>query len=141
MVNEIIKLQHRAFRAMGKNEPTAWMDLNLTLAQLKCLHLIYFEGTTNLINLAEALNVTPPNVTVIVNRLVTQELIRREENPKDRRAYILSMTKKGTVLIEGLQESGTKRIVEVLNKLSIKELEALQTGFKALVREVEDKRK
>ncbi len=140
-VHEIIELQHRAVRAMGKNEPNAWMELNLTVAQLKCLHFIYFGGTTNLMKLAKALNVTPSNVTVIVNRLVTQELVTREENPEDRRAYILSMTKKGTALIEGLQESGVKRIVGVLNKLSTKELEALQTGFKALVREVEDQRK
>lgn len=140
-VHEIIELQQRAFRAMGKDEPNAWMELNLTVAQLKCLHFIYFGGTTNLIKLAKALDVTPSNVTVIVNRLVTQELVTREENPEDRRAYILSMTKKGTALIEGLQESGTKRIVEILNKLSTKELAALQTGLKALVRETEDRKK
>ena len=137
LVNEIIELQHRAFRAMGKNDPNAWMELNLTVAQLKCLHFINSGGTTNLIKLAKALEVTPSNVTVIVNRLVTQELVSREENPEDRRAYILSMTKKGTALIEGLQESGIKRIIGVLNRLSTRELEALQTGFKALVSEVE----
>ena len=140
-VHEIIELQQQAFRAMGKSEPNAWMELNLTVAQLKCLHFIYFGGTTNLIKLAKALHVTPSNVTVIVNRLVTQELVTREENPEDRRAYILSMTKKGTALIEGLQESGAKRIVEILNKLSTKELAALQTGLKALVRETEDRKK
>jgi len=140
LVNEIIQLQQRAFRAMGKNEPNAWMELNLTVAQLKCLHFIYFGGTTNLIKLAKALDVTPSNVTVLVNRLVTQELVSREENPEDRRAYMLRMTEKGTALIEGLQESGVKSIVGVLNKLSTRELEALQTGFKALVREVEGQR-
>jgi DNA-binding MarR family transcriptional regulator len=126
---------------MGKNEPNAWMELNLTVAQLKCLHFIYFGGTTNLIKLAKALDVTPSNVTVLVNRLVTQKLVSREENPVDRRAYILSMTEKGTTLIEGLQESGVKHIVGVLNKLSAKELEALKTGYRALVREVENQRK
>ena len=141
MVNEIIEMQHRVFRAMGKNEPKVWMELSLTLAQLKCLHFIYFGGTTNLIKLAKALNVTPPNITVIVNRLVTQGLVSREENPEDRRAYILTMTKKGTDLIEGLRESGVKRIVGILNKLSSKELAALQTGFKALAREAENQRK
>ena len=141
MVNEILELRQRAFRAMGKNERNAWMELNLTIAQLKCLQFIYFGGTTNLIKLAKVLNVTPSNVTVIVNRLVTQELVSREENPEDRRAYILSMTKKGTALVEGLQESGVKRIVGVLNKLSTKELAALLTGSKALVRETEGNKK
>ena len=138
VVNEIMELQHQILRAMGKNEPMAWMGLNLTLAQLKCLHFIYFGGTTNLIKLAKALNVTPPNVTGIINRLVMQGLVKREENPEDRRAYILSVTEKGAALIEGLRESGTKRMVGILNRLSIRELTALQTGFKALARETED---
>lgn len=137
-VNEVIELQHRILRAMGKDEPMAWMELNLTLAQLKCLHFIYFGGTTNLIGLAKALNVTPPNVTGIVNRLVMQELVCREENPEDRRTYILSVTEKGMALIEGLRESGTKRMAGILNKLSTKELTALQTGLKAMARETED---
>ena len=138
MVDEIIELQHQMLRAMGKNEPMAWMELHLTIAQLKCLHFIYFGGTTNLIGLAKALHVTPPNVTGIVNRLVMQELVRREENPEDRRTYILSVTDKGAALVEGLRESGTKRIVGILNQLSTKELTALQTGFKALAREMEN---
>ena len=138
LVNEIMELQHQIVRVMGKNEPMAWMELNLTLAQLKCLHFIYFGGATNLIKLAKALNVTPPNVTGIINRLVMQQLVRREENPEDRRAYILSMTEKGTALIEGLRESGTKRMVGILNRLNARDLTALQTGFKALAREMEN---
>ena len=138
IVGEIIELQHQMLRAMGKNEPMAWMELHLTIAQLKCLHFIYFGGTTNLIGLAKALNVTPPNVTGIVNRLVVQELVRREENPEDRRTYMLSVTDKGAALVEGLRESGTKRLVGILNRLSAKELTALQAGFKALAREMDD---
>ena len=137
LVDEITELQHQILRAMSKNEPMAWMELNLTLAQLKCLHFIYYGGTTNLISLAKALNVTPPNVTGIVNRLVIQDLVNREENPEDRRTYNLSVTDKGTALVEGLRESGTQRIVGILKKLSTKELTALQTGFKALAREMQ----
>jgi DNA-binding MarR family transcriptional regulator len=82
------------------------------------------------------LDVTPPNVTGIVNRLVMQELVHREEDPEDRRAYNVSVTEKGTALIEGLRESGTKRIVEILSRLTTKELTALQIGFRALAREM-----
>jgi DNA-binding MarR family transcriptional regulator len=115
------------------------MELNLTLAQLKCLHFVYFGGKTNLIKLAKALHVTPPNVTGIVNRLVMQGLVHREEDPEDRRAYNVSVTEKGSALIEGLRKSGIKRIVSILNKLSTKELTAMHTGLKALVREMQNR--
>ena len=137
LVDEITELQHQILRTMGRKDRLAWMELNLTVAQLKCLHFIYFGGTTNLIKLAKALNVTPPNITGIVNRLVMQDLVHRKENPEDRRAYVLSVTEKGSALVEGLRESGTKRMVGILNKLSAKELTALQTGLKALHREME----
>jgi DNA-binding MarR family transcriptional regulator len=136
LVNEITELQQQILRTMSKDEPMAWMELHLTLAQLKCLHFIYYGGSTNLIKLAKALDVTPPNVTGIVNRLVMQELVHREEDPEDRRAYNVSVTEKGTALIEGLRESGTKRIVEILSRLTTKELTALQIGFRALAREM-----
>jgi DNA-binding MarR family transcriptional regulator len=137
LVDEITEMQHKIMRTMGREAPLAWMELNLTVAQLKCLHFIYFGGTTNLIKLAKALNVTPPNITGIVNRLVMQELVHRKENPEDRRAYVLSVTPKGSALVEGLRESGTKRMVGILDKLSDKELAALQTGLKALHRQME----
>ena len=136
LVNEITELQQQILHDMSKNEPMPWMELNLTLAQLKCLHFVYYGGSTNLIKLAKALHVTPPNVTGIVNRLVMRELVLRKENPEDRRTYMLSVTQKGKVLIEGLRESGIKHIVGILNRLTARELTALQTGFRALAREM-----
>jgi len=140
LIKEIIQLQHQLMYAMGRDESMVWMELNLTIAQLKSLLFIYFEGTTNFIKLATALGVTPPNVTGIINRLVEQELVTREENPEDRRTFILRATETGKALIEGLRESGINRMAVILGQLSTEELITLDLGLAALVRTVEDNR-
>jgi DNA-binding MarR family transcriptional regulator len=138
LIKEIIQLQHQLMYAMGRDESMVWMELNLTIAQLKSLLFIYFEGTTNCIKLATALRVTPPNVTGIINRLVEQELVTREENPQDRRTSILRATETGKALIEGLRESGINRMAIILGKLSTEDLTTLEIGLTALVRNAED---
>ena len=140
LIEKIIQLQHQLMYAMDKDESMVWMELNLTIAQLKSLLFIYFEGITNFIKLANALGVTPPNVTGIINRLVEQELVTREENPEDRRTFILRATETGKALIEGLRESGINRMAVILGQLSIEELITLETGLTTLVRTVEDNR-
>ena len=137
LIKEIIQLQHQLMYAMGRDESIVWMELNLTIAQLKSLLFIYFEGTTNFIKLATALGVTPPNVTGIINRLVEQELVTREENPEDRRTFILRATDTGKALIESLRESGINRMAVILGQLSAEELTTLETGLTALVKAAE----
>jgi DNA-binding MarR family transcriptional regulator len=48
--------------------------------------------------LASALNIDPPNVTVLVDELESQGLVRRQPHPTDRRAKIVKATRKGKSL-------------------------------------------
>ena len=138
LINSIIQLQHQLILAVDKHDSIAWMELNLTIAQLKSLLFIYFEGTTNFITLATALRVTPPNVTGIINRLVEQKLVSREENPEDRRTFILKVTETGKALIEGLRDHGLNHMASILNLLSTDELATLDKGLAALVSAIGD---
>ena len=105
--------------------PEAWMGLDLTTMQLKSLFYIDFEGSTNFKNLATALGVTPPSVTGIVDRLVDQDLISREENPENRRMQVLKVTDKGKALLEKLMESRRTRVSSMLEGLSLQDLSTL----------------
>jgi len=138
LIDQIIRLQHDLMYALDKNDRIAWMELNLTIAQLKSLLFIYFEGTTNFVKLANALDVTPPNVTGIINRLVEQELVTREENPEDRRTFILRVSKTGKELVDRLHDRGIRRMADILDRLSTEELGHLNKGLTALVKIVAD---
>ena len=120
-----------------KDESEAWLELNLTIAQLKSLIFVHSEGTTNFKTLATVMRVTPPNVTGIIDRLVEQGLVSREENPDNRRMQILKVTDKGEDLLKGLRERGPKRMSGILKLLSIEDLSALYRGLSALIRAAE----
>jgi MarR family transcriptional regulator, organic hydroperoxide resistance regulator len=136
LTEEITRLQ-RLSHAMGQYAPEAWMDLNLTIGQLKSLFFIDSEGRTNFRKLASALGVTPPDVTRIVDRLVEQGLVSRRENPDDRRMQLLHTTNKGKVLLTKLRENRTTHLYRILAHLSTQELATVAKGLDALVRAAE----
>jgi DNA-binding MarR family transcriptional regulator len=137
LINNITELQRRLGQAVHSDTPEPWLALNLTIAQLKSLFFINFEGTSNSKMLAKALNVTPPNVTGIIDRLVEQDLVSREENPDNRRMQVLKVTEKGAVLLRELNERGMNRFSNILTKLSMEDLSALDIGLTSLVRAAE----
>ncbi|OGN93841.1 MAG: hypothetical protein A2Z75_05415, partial [Chloroflexi bacterium RBG_13_50_10] len=139
LTEEIIRLQ-RISHAMGQYTPEAWMELSLTIGQLKSLFFIDSEGSTNFTKLATALGVTPPNVTRIVDRLVQQGLVSRREHPEDRRMLLLQTTKRGRNLLARLRENKTTRLNQILAHLSTEELTTLTQGLTALAKAAEVER-
>jgi DNA-binding MarR family transcriptional regulator len=121
----------------GDEDPDPWLSLNLTIAQLKSLFFIKFEGTTSSKNLAAALGVTPPSVTGIIDRMVKHGLVTREYNQQNRRMQLLSLTQKGDDLINELKVRKTAHLSHLLEMLNIEDLKALIQGMSALVKAAE----
>jgi DNA-binding MarR family transcriptional regulator len=84
--------------------------------------------------LAHTLRLSPPNVTVLVDRLAARDLVQRQRSPDDGRATILALTDSGTDLAqrgwrasrtmeEGLLKAltpGERALLgELLNKLAL----------------------
>jgi DNA-binding MarR family transcriptional regulator len=133
LTDEIIGLQQRS-HALGQYAPEAWMGLNLTIGQLKSLFFIDSQDSTNFRKLADALGVTPPDVTRIVDRLVEQRLVSRRRYPEDRRVQLLQVTQKGKALLAGLREYRTTRLRRILAQLSTEELNTVAQGLRALIK-------
>jgi len=137
LIRQVIELQHKVNRMLRRQVPDAWMELSLTLAQLKSLFFISSEGNTNVRKLAAALSVTSANVTGIVDRLVKQGLVTRRENPEDRRMLLLQVTDKGRALITDLRERQTSRLSEILDYMSPDEVSTLAQGLSSLLKACE----
>jgi DNA-binding MarR family transcriptional regulator len=137
LITQIIELQRRVDRARRQYGLDVWMDLPLTIAQLKSLFFISNQGSTNSGKLAAALGVTPTNTTGIVDRLVKRGLVSRTENPKDRRMLALQATEKGEELVAKLRQRRTGHMSKVLARMSVDELTTLAQGFASLVKAAE----
>lgn len=138
LIREVAELHRRVNRSIRQHTSEAWMDLNLTTAQLKSLFFIANQASTNSRRLASALGVTPSNVTGIVDRLVEQGLVIRQENPDDRRVLLLQATEKGESILTDLRERRTTHLAEALARLGEGELSTVQQGLLTLLRATEE---
>jgi DNA-binding MarR family transcriptional regulator len=137
LIKEVMTLQHQTDIILRQFQPQPWIELNLTLAQLKSLFFIAAKDKTNFKKLAEALGVTPPNVTGIIDRLVEQGLVTRTENPEDRRIMLLQATEKGQELLNNLRERHITQMSQVLSYLTNEELAQQLKSLKDLKKAAE----
>jgi DNA-binding MarR family transcriptional regulator len=106
---------YRLLRNLGPDDP--WLAVELTMPQLKVLFRLNAQGPSKVGALARALRVTLPTMTGILDRLVEQGLIRRDEDPTDRRLVISRLTSHGEELVEQLQAAGRTRLTRVYEEL------------------------
>jgi DNA-binding MarR family transcriptional regulator len=137
LIQQIVELQRKVDRARRRYELDIWMSLPLTMAQLKCLFFISNKGSTNSRKLAEALQVTPTNITGIIDRLVKQGLVSRAGDAQDRRILVLKATTKGKRLVANLRERKRSSFSKVLACMNRDELTALYKGLTSLAGVVE----
>ncbi len=141
LIRSIIE-EHRAVnRVLRQYDPDVWMELSLTIAQVKSLFFIANQGKVNLRTLAAALKVTPSNVTGIIDRLVEHGLVSRTENPEDRRMLTLRMTDKGDSLIATLRERRVSQMSDILKEQSSEQLETIYRGLALLAQALSDYQK
>jgi DNA-binding MarR family transcriptional regulator len=138
LIQKIMELQRDAFQMLETQEPSPWVDLNLTRAQLRICFLLSCQGPMTPGKVADALEVPKANITGIVDRLVAHGLVSRREDPEDRRSYILRLTEEGQGQVNRLRDAWIARMERVLNKLNQEDLESLCRGFEALLQTMHD---
>lgn len=62
------------------------------------LTLVGANPQINQTRLAKAINVSPPNLAPLLDKLERRGLLARERNPADKRSHVLALTDEGTAL-------------------------------------------
>lgn len=109
-----------------------WMELDLTMAQLKLVLLIAANDGSRVGDLAHRLGVTPPTVTTSLDRLVSHGLVRRVDDPLDRRLVIARLTPQGRELLQRLHLHTGADLHECIAALDEESLRCLLIGMEAL---------
>ena len=135
MVHNVVGLQADLSRLTASSGSDAWMDLqNITVKQLKVMLILSQRGQETVTALAERLKVHISTVTGILDRLVQQKLVSREEDPEDRRHVISRLTPQGSEVLHRLYYgAGHDELVRRLERLDADDLRALERGLRALV--------
>jgi DNA-binding MarR family transcriptional regulator len=137
LIAQIIEAQRRINRLIRERTLDPWVNLNLTVPQLKSLFYVSRHGRVNLSGLASGIRVTPANVTGIADRLVEQELLTRLPDAGDRRVLWLRLTEKGEALVANLREVRASEMRKILDRLSTENLSVLARAFDVLAQAAE----
>ena len=77
----------------------------LSMPQFSLLMQLHHKGACGMSEVSGRFEITPAAASQLVDKLVQNGLIIREEDPSDRRAKLLNLTDKGRELIEqGIEE-------------------------------------
>lgn len=135
IIPRLLQLSATLWGTPVKGPWETWMDMDLTMSQFKLLLLVAGNDGSRVGDLAQALNVTPPTVTASLDRLVGHGLVRREDDPIDRRLVIARLTASGLHLLQRLNLLHRNEVAECLQSMSDQELHSLFVGMEALHRE------
>jgi DNA-binding MarR family transcriptional regulator len=140
LMAEIIKLEPQMLRVLGPAQARDWVDVELTMSQLKMMFVLSSgmgpaDGTSGLRvgEVARGLGVTLPTVTAVMDKLVERGLVRRDEDPMDRRQHLCRLTTDGQTLLHRLMAGRRSFTNALLEHLDSEELAAFLRGMQVLI--------
>ena len=89
-------------RAVDSNRHRIALEAGVTGSELRALSRVAEAGSLTPKDLAESMEITTGAVTAISTRLVEAKLMRRVDNPADRRSLFLELTPAADVVMEKL---------------------------------------
>lgn len=90
----------------------------VTLTQYRSLVVLASRGPQGIATLAEAVSVTPPTASRLVERLVKKGLVRRRTDRHDRRQVRIALTESGRHLIDAVSSRRRQEIATLLDAVA-----------------------
>jgi DNA-binding MarR family transcriptional regulator len=140
LIEHILELEPEMFRAMGPVEPNPWLDVDVSMSQLKVLMALAWSEPDDaarglrMSDLSRYLGVTPATVTVVVDRLEERGLVERQHDLQDRRQLRCVLTPQAEGLMASICESHRLRTRRLLAELSRDELHTVEKAMQLLIR-------
>ncbi len=89
----------------------------ISLPQVYACMAVHDRGQVSVKDLAEALNVSPPTVSVMTDRLVEKGLFLREQNEQDRRKVLIRLTPMADDMIEEMNGAGLQVFLDIIQRI------------------------
>jgi MarR family transcriptional regulator, organic hydroperoxide resistance regulator len=134
LIDDILKARSAVFQVTSALAAPAWIDLDLTMSQVKGLRTLAHHTPATITQIADVLKISQPTASQLVDRLVQGGLAQRTEDPTDRRRMLVRLSKRGQQLHERLRGVWRTRFRIWLQRMDTDELEALHRGYDALAR-------
>ncbi len=112
--------------------PERWLELDLSMAQVKTLMVVRAHGRSRIGLVARDLGLSANAATAAVDRLEAAGLAERHADPSDRRAVLVCVTPAGEQFVYDLMTAGVRAFNDHIEALADGDLDALCCGLEAL---------
>jgi len=106
-----------------KYQNVEFYKAKITFPQFIILELLHKRGVLNMTEMAHIINVTTAAMTGIIDRLVRDGYVSRENDPDDRRVIKVRATSKGNKIVKAMLEHRKDTIMKVFGGVSGSERE------------------
>lgn len=113
----------------GRDFLQALDDLGLSLSQVKLLNVLHDVDELSLTEVGDHLGLSLPAVSRAVDGLVQRGLIKRTEDPADRRSKRVTLSRKGRKLAHDLIQLRFAGLEEFVAGLGVRERNALDRAL------------
>lgn len=110
----------------------AFAGTSLSTARMHVLWVLQHEGPVTQQTLAERLEVTPRNISGLVDALEETGYVRRGSHPTDRRAHLVALTGEGVTLMERTSHEHAELSATLFEAVEPRDREALERGLDAV---------
>jgi DNA-binding MarR family transcriptional regulator len=123
---QLADLLQRLMRRLRHAQAEQLAPLGLTPAQERALRVITrSEEPARMAEIADRLGIVPRSLTTVVDSLEAAGLVRREIDPRNRRAILLHLTERGTAVRDDLRQARRRAAEDLFAPLSAEDRKAL----------------
>ena len=122
----------RCTQNVQKREYKTIKEGGLTVSQFAVLEVLYHKGDLRVCEIIDKILSTGGNMTVVIDNLVKENLVKRCIDPKDRRVNLISITEEGRNLISEIFPKHLENINEIFSVLTSEEKKNLISLLKKL---------
>lgn len=98
---------------------------NLSVSLIFCIYVIDALENPTFGDLAKKLNLSKPAITVMVNKLIQQDIAYKQQSTEDQRVYYVNLTEKGHEIANTCKSAYSKLEKNAIEKLTSDEYQQL----------------
>jgi DNA-binding MarR family transcriptional regulator len=132
LIQRILDLDIHLQRQVHAGWPESWLQVKWPVGAIRALLIIEHGYARTPGEVADVLKISRTNVTGVLDRLETDNLITRSIDPKDRRSFTLELTEAGKALVQQIDSLRRDQLEHALGLMDEDSRQALYKGLQAL---------
>jgi len=126
---ELVPRIMNAFHDLGRHHP---VGEKLSMRQFQTLIILKASGSITLSQLCDKLNLAPSTGTELVNRVIELGFLQKGHEHADQRQVLLSVSAKGTELLEQRKEALSGMFSELMARFSVEDQKSFLDCFERI---------